>query len=256
MADRFYASNEILIQGFHEITSQLAVKKKTLTHNLKFQPQQENHQVTAVRSLILPTYVEGKEVGRQYMKEKDVDESALEFNTPTHLPFENLTLVEEEKNLGIVAVWPSILSTFLNENEVNREYVNEREVDKLVLEGKTQINFPIETLTLVEEEKSTQENAIQQAVKVEHQMTQLETSILEINDQQDQKEKCLNTTQLEATDVIRPQLEMVKFIRPQQKAKSGQSSGLGGKEIRPAQKEKNSFGCSKVTCTPIYSLRN
>ncbi|KAI5335069.1 hypothetical protein L3X38_025202 [Prunus dulcis] len=125
MADGFYASNKILIQGLHEITSLLVVEEQTLSHNFKSQ-QQENHQVTAVQSLILPTYVEEKNVGRQYMMEKDVDESALEFSTPTHLPFENLTLVEEEKNLGMVAVRPSISSTFLEENEVNREYVNER----------------------------------------------------------------------------------------------------------------------------------
>lgn len=91
----------------------------------------------------------------------------------------------------------------------------EREVDESALELKTQIHFPIEILTLLEEEKSTQENVIQQAVEVEHQnMTQLETSILEINDQPYQKEICLNTTQPEAviintavgdqSDVIRP----------------------------------------------------
>ncbi|KAL6293941.1 hypothetical protein ACE6H2_002083 [Prunus campanulata] len=259
--------NELLIQGLREIASQLVVEEQTLNHNLKPQPQQENHQMTTIRPLTLPTHVEENEVGRQYIKEKDVDESALEFSTPTHLPFENLTLVEEEENLGMVAVRPPVSPTFLEENEVSREYVNERKVDESALELNTQIDFPIKTLTLVEEEKATQENAIQQAIEVEHQnVTQLETSILEINDQQDQKEKCLNTTQPEAviidmvvgdqSDVIRPQLEMVKFIRPQQKAKSGQSSGLGGQGNSASIKGKNSFGRTKVTGTPIYSLRN
>ncbi|KAI5350156.1 hypothetical protein L3X38_003047 [Prunus dulcis] len=184
------------------------------------------------------------------------------IRTPTYLPFENLTLVEQEESFGMVEVQPSISPTFLKENEVNREYVNEREVDESALELKTQIDFPIETFMLVKEEKSTLENAIQQAVEVEHQnMTKLDTSILEINDQQD-----LNTTQPEVviidtvvgdlSDVIRPQLEMVKFIIPQQKAKSGQSSGLGGQGNSASIKGKNSYGRTKVTCTPIYSLRN
>ncbi|KAL6272386.1 hypothetical protein ACE6H2_023078 [Prunus campanulata] len=257
--------NELLIQGLREIASRLAVEEQTLSHNLESQPQQENHQMTTIRPLTLPTHVEENEVGRQYMKEKDVDESALEFSTPTHLPFKKLTLVEEEENLGMVAVRPPVSPTFLEENEVSREYVNEREVDESALELTTQIDFPIETLTLGEEEKATQENAIQQAVEVEQQnMTQLERSILEISDQQE--EKCLNTTQPEAViidmivgnqlDVIRPQLEMVKFIRPQQKTKFGQSSGLGGQGNSPNIKGKNSFGRTKVTGTPIYSLRN
>ncbi|CAB4278606.1 unnamed protein product [Prunus armeniaca] len=167
----------------------------------------------------------------------------------------------------MVAVRPPVSPTYLEENEVSREYVNEREVDELALELKTQIDFPIETLTLVEEEKSAQENAVQQAVKVEHQnRTQLDTSILEISDQQDQKEKCLNKTQSEVviidmvvgdqSDVIRPQLEMVKFIRPQQRAKFGQSSRLGGQGNSASIKGKNSYGHTKVTCTPIYNLRN
>ncbi|VVA37435.1 Hypothetical predicted protein [Prunus dulcis] len=83
--------------------------------------------MTTIRSLILPTYLEENEVGLQYMKEKDVDESALEFSTSTPLPFENLTLVEKEKNLGMVEVQPPVLPTFLEENEVSREYVKERE---------------------------------------------------------------------------------------------------------------------------------
>lgn len=57
--------------------------------------------MTTIWSLILPSYVEENEVGQQYMKEKDVDELALEFSTLTHLPFENLTLVEEEE----ILVW-------------------------------------------------------------------------------------------------------------------------------------------------------
>ncbi|CAB4273355.1 unnamed protein product [Prunus armeniaca] len=244
MMDGFHASNKFLIHGLREIASRLVVEEQTLSHNLKSHPQQENHQVTTIRSLILPTYVEENEVGRQY-----VDELALEFSTLTHLPFENLTLVEEEESLGMFAVRPPVSPTFLEEKEVSREYVDKREVDESALELKTQIDFTIETLTLVEEEKFTQENAIQQTVKVEHQnMTQLDTSILEIKDPQDQKEKCLNTTQPEAviidmvvgdqSDVIRPQLEMVKFIKPQQKAKSGQSSGLGGARKFGQHKEK------------------
>ncbi|PQM38284.1 hypothetical protein Pyn_39213 [Prunus yedoensis var. nudiflora] len=256
--------NELLIQGLREIASRLAVEEQTLSHNLESQPQQENHQMGTIRPLILPTYVEENEVGRQYTKEKDVNESAMEFSTPTHLPFENLTLVEEEENLGMVAVRPPVSPTFLEENEVSREYGNERKVDESALVLKTQIDFPIEILTLVEEETSNQENAIQQAIEVEHQnVTQLETSILEINDQQDQKEKCLNTTEPEAviidmvvgnqSDVIRPQLEMAKFIRPQQKAKSGQSSRLGGQGNPANIKGKNNFGRTR---TPIYNLRN
>ncbi|CAL2238857.1 unnamed protein product [Prunus armeniaca] len=174
MVDEFYASNKLLIQGLHEIASRLAIEEQTLSQKLKSQQQQENHQMTTIRSLILPTYVEENEVDRQYMKKKNVDESALEFNILTHLPFENLTLVEEEESLGMVAVRLPVSPTFLEENEDSWEYVNEREVDESALELKTQIDFPIETLMLVEEEKSTQENAIQQAVKVEHQnMTQL-----------------------------------------------------------------------------------
>ncbi|CAL2241961.1 unnamed protein product [Prunus armeniaca] len=267
MMDEFHASNELLFQGLREVTSRLVVEEQALSHNLKSQPQQENHQVTTIRSLILPTYVEENEVDRQYLKEKDVDESALEFSTPTHLPFENLTLVEKGKSIGMVAVRPPVSPTFPEENEVNQEYVNERKVDESALELKTQIDFPIETLTLVEEEKSTQENAVQQAVEVGHQnMAQLDTSILEINDQHDQKEKCLNKTQPEAviidmvvgdqSDVTRLQLEMVDFIKPQQKAKSSQSRGLGGQGNSASIKGKNGYGDIKVTCTPIYSLRN
>ncbi|CAB4273749.1 unnamed protein product [Prunus armeniaca] len=74
MMDEFHASNELLFQGLREVTSRLVVEEQALSHNLKSQPQQENHQVTTIRSLILPTYVEENEVGRQYIKENDVDD--------------------------------------------------------------------------------------------------------------------------------------------------------------------------------------
>ncbi|CAB4303829.1 unnamed protein product [Prunus armeniaca] len=155
MMDGFHASNKFLIHGLREIASRLVVEEQTLSHNLKSHPQQENHQVTTIRSLILPTYVEENESGHLFHP------------------------------------------TFLEEKEVSREYVDKREVDESALELKTQIDFTIETLTLVEEEKFTQENAIQQTVKVEHQnMTQLDTSILRLRTHKIKKRNVLTQPNL------------------------------------------------------------
>ena len=92
------------VEGLCAISSQLAIEEQALSHNLNSQAQQENHQMTTIQPFIQPTPMKENEVGQQHMKEKDVDESVLAFNTLTDLPFENLTLVEEEENPCVVTV--------------------------------------------------------------------------------------------------------------------------------------------------------
>ncbi|CAB4314045.1 unnamed protein product [Prunus armeniaca] len=105
MADRFYVSNELLIQHLREISSRLAIGEQvlsqqaegqTLNPNLDSQSQEENSHVVSIRPPVPPTHLEESEVDMEYESEKEIGETTLESNVQVDIPIGNLTLVEEK----------------------------------------------------------------------------------------------------------------------------------------------------------------
>ncbi|KAI5317184.1 hypothetical protein L3X38_036891 [Prunus dulcis] len=70
----------------------------------------------------------------------------------------------EEENSHVVASRPPIPPTPLEKSEVSREYESEKEMGKTTLGSNVQVDRPIESLTLVEEKKSTQGDETQKMV--------------------------------------------------------------------------------------------
>ncbi|CAB4320261.1 unnamed protein product [Prunus armeniaca] len=184
MADEFYASNEHLIQGLHEITLRLAVEEQVLIQQ-------------AERQTLNP----------------------------------NLDSQSQEENSHVVASRPPIPPTPLEESGVSREYENKKEMGKTTLGSNVQVDRPIESLTLVEEKESTQRDETQKIVTDENcNMVQPKATILGCNSLPPSEEGGQSTTQGdiiihmivgEKLDIARPQLQVVKFIEPQPKAKIG-----------------------------------
>ncbi|PQP92272.1 hypothetical protein Pyn_14307 [Prunus yedoensis var. nudiflora] len=146
MANEFYASNKLLIQGLCEIASLLAVEEQTLNPNVGSQSQEENSHMVAIRPPVQPTPLEKNEVGREYESEKEVGETTLGSNVQVDRPIESLQSSEKE---GRSMTQDAIM------------------IDMIVGEK---------------------------------------------------------------LDIVRPQLQVVKFIEPQPKAKIGRPSGFGGHE--------------------------
>ncbi|PQQ00692.1 hypothetical protein Pyn_40086 [Prunus yedoensis var. nudiflora] len=67
----------------------------------------------------------------------------------------NLDSQSQDENSHVVASWPPIPPTPLEESEVSREYESEKEMGKTTLGSNVQVDRPIESLTLVEEKEST-----------------------------------------------------------------------------------------------------
>ncbi|CAL9021453.1 unnamed protein product [Prunus brigantina] len=118
----------------------------------------------------------------------------------------NLDSQSQEENSHVVASWPPIPPTPIEESEVSKEYKSEKEMGEMTLGSNVQVDCPIESLTLVEEKdeeggRSTTQGGI-----------------------------IIDMIVGEKFDIVRPQLQVVKFIEPQPKAKIGRPSGLGGHE--------------------------
>ncbi|CAL9019101.1 unnamed protein product, partial [Prunus brigantina] len=79
----------------------------------------------------------------------------------------------------MVAIWPPVAPTPLEENEVGKEYESEKEVGETTLKSNTQGDLPIENLTLVEENEPTQRDKTQKVINVEDKnIIQPKTTIL------------------------------------------------------------------------------
>ncbi|PQM36332.1 hypothetical protein Pyn_26721 [Prunus yedoensis var. nudiflora] len=108
------------------------------------------------------------------------------------------------------------------------------------LGSNVQVDRPIKSLTLVEEKESTQGDETQKMVTDENcNMAQPKATILGCNGLQSSEKEGRSMTQDaimidmivgEKLDIVRPQLQVVKFIEPQPKAKIGRPSGFGGHE--------------------------
>ncbi|PQQ15631.1 shematrin-like protein 1 [Prunus yedoensis var. nudiflora] len=152
----------------------------------------------------------------------------------------NLDSQSQVENSHVVASWPPIPPTPLKESEVSREYESEKEMGETTVGSNVQVDSPIESLTLVEEKESTQGNETQKMVTDENcNMAQPKATILGCNGLQSSEKEGRSMTQDaimidmivgEKLDIVRPQLQVVKFIEPQPKAKIGRPSGFGGHE--------------------------
>ncbi|KAL6285533.1 hypothetical protein ACE6H2_009923 [Prunus campanulata] len=152
----------------------------------------------------------------------------------------NLDSQSQVENSHVVVSWPPIPPTPLEESEVSREYESEKEVGETTLESNVQVDRPIKSLTLVEEKESTQGDETQKMVTDENcNMAQPKATILGCNGLQSSEKEGRSMTQDaimidmivgEKLDIVRPQLQVVKFIEPQPKAKIGRPSGFGGHE--------------------------
>ncbi|CAL9021260.1 unnamed protein product [Prunus brigantina] len=125
----------------------------------------------------------------------------------------NLDSQSQEENSHVVASRPPIPPTPLEESEVSKEYDSEKEMGETTLGSNVQVDRPIESLTLA--------------------------TILGCNSLPPSEEGGRSTTQGgiiidmivgEKLDMVRPQLQAVKFIEPQPTTKIGRPSGLGGHE--------------------------
>ncbi|CAL8991914.1 unnamed protein product [Prunus brigantina] len=103
MADRFYVSNELLIQRLREISSRLAIGEQVLSQqaegqtfnpNLDSQSQEENSHAVAIQPPVPPTHLEESKVDMKYKGEKEIGETALESKVQVDTLIENLTLVD------------------------------------------------------------------------------------------------------------------------------------------------------------------
>ncbi|KAI5322682.1 hypothetical protein L3X38_031754 [Prunus dulcis] len=177
MADRFYVSNELLIQLLLEISTRLAIEEPVLSQQAKGQ---------------------------------------------TLSP--NLDSQSQEENSHVVSILPPVPPTPLEENEVDMEYESEKEIGEMTLESNVQVDIPIENLTLVKEKLSTQGDESQKVVTNEScNMVQPKATILGCNGLQSSEKEGRNMTQDailidmivgEKLNIMRPQLQMVKFIEP------------------------------------------
>ncbi|KAI5317895.1 hypothetical protein L3X38_037602 [Prunus dulcis] len=143
----------------------------------------------------------------------------------------NLDSQSQEENSHVVESRQPIPPTPLEQSEVSREYESEKEMGKPTLGSNVQVEHPIESLTLVEEKESTQEDETQKMVTDENcNMVQPKATILGCNSLPPSEEGGRSTTQCgiiidmivgEKLDIVRLQLQVVKFIEPQPKAKIG-----------------------------------
>ncbi|CAB4283007.1 unnamed protein product [Prunus armeniaca] len=76
----------------------------------------------------------------------------------------NLDSQSQEENSHVVASRPPILPTPLEESKVSKEYKSEKKMGETTLESNVQVDYPIESLTLVEEKESTQGDETQKMV--------------------------------------------------------------------------------------------
>ncbi|CAL2246545.1 unnamed protein product [Prunus armeniaca] len=82
------------------------------------------------------------------------------------------------KILTPILFQPCVPPTPLEENEVDEECVIDKDADELAIELSTQVDLPIEKLTLIERKESTQRDKTQKVVEVEDRNTiQSETAI-------------------------------------------------------------------------------
>ncbi|KAI5334504.1 hypothetical protein L3X38_024637 [Prunus dulcis] len=145
----------------------------------------------------------------------------------------------------MVAIWPLVPPTCLEENEVGREYESEKEVGEMTLKLNTQVDLPLENLTLVEENEPTQRDKTQKVVNVEYKnIVQPKATVLG------------NMIVGEKLDITRPQLQVVKFIEPQPEAKIGRPSGLGGHEASAKVMARSHMGCTSHPSTSTHRQLN
>ncbi|CAL9025075.1 unnamed protein product [Prunus brigantina] len=166
----------------------------------------------------------------------------------------NLNSQSQKENSHVVASRPPIPPTPLEESEVSREYKNEKEMGETMLGSNVQVDHPIESLTLVEENEYTQGDETQKMATDENcNMVQPKATILGCNNLPPSEEGGRSTTQggiiidmivREKLDIARPQLQVVKFIEPQPKAKIGRPNGLGGHEGSAKVMAKSHLGSS------------
>ncbi|CAB4313442.1 unnamed protein product [Prunus armeniaca] len=76
----------------------------------------------------------------------------------------NLDSQSQEENSHVVASRPPIPPTPLEESKVSKEYKSEKKMGETTLESNVQVDYPIESLTLVEEKESTQGDETQKMV--------------------------------------------------------------------------------------------
>ncbi|PQM33924.1 hypothetical protein Pyn_17631 [Prunus yedoensis var. nudiflora] len=178
----------------------------------------------------------------------------------------NLDSQSQEENTQMVAIRSPVPPTPLEENEVGKEYKNEKEVGEMTLKFNIQINIPIENLKLVEEKESTQGDETQKVVNVEDgNIIQPKAMILECNGLPSSEREGRSTTQSaimihmivgEKLDIVRPQLHVVKFIKPQPKTKISQPSTLGGHEGSAKVMAKSHPGRTSRPSTSTHHQQN
>ncbi|CAL9024652.1 unnamed protein product, partial [Prunus brigantina] len=219
MADRFYVSNELLIQRLREISSRLAIGEQVLSQQ-----------------------AEGQTLNP------------------------NLDSQSQEENSHAVAIQPPVPLTHLKESKVDMKYKGEKEIGETTLESNVQVDTLIENLTLVEEKWSTQGDESQKVVTDENfKMVQTKATILGCNGLQfvEQKSRSMAQDAImidmivgEKLDIARPQLQVVKFIEPQPKAKIGQPSGLEGHEGSAKVMVKSHSSCTSHPSTSTHCQRH
>ncbi|KAI5317274.1 hypothetical protein L3X38_036981 [Prunus dulcis] len=151
----------------------------------------------------------------------------------------------------MVAIQPSVPPIPLEENEVGIDCESEKEMGETTLKSNIQGDFPIENLTLVEENESGQGDENQKVVTNEnYNMFQPKASILGCNGLQSSKKEG------EKLNIVRPQLQMVKFIEPQPKAKIGQPSALRGHEGKAKVTARSHPGCTSHPNTSTHHQQN
>lgn len=105
----------------------------------------------------------------------------------------------QEENPRMVVIQPHIPPTPLEENEVDEKCVIDKDADELAIELSTQVDLPIEKLTLIERKESTQRDETQKVVEVKDRNTiQSETAIPRNVDLQSSKREVWNMNQSDA----------------------------------------------------------
>ncbi|KAI5313214.1 hypothetical protein L3X38_042388 [Prunus dulcis] len=157
------------------------------------------------------------DMGKEYINEMTANEPRGKLST--------LTLIQsQEENPHMVAIRSPVSPTLLEENEVGIEFESEKEVGKTTLKSNTQVDLPIENLTLVEENEPTQKGKTQKVVNIEDEnIVQPKATILGCNGLQSSEKEGRSITQDaimidmtvgEKLDIMRPQLQVIKFIKP------------------------------------------
>ncbi|CAB4273145.1 unnamed protein product [Prunus armeniaca] len=89
-----------------------------------------------------------------------------------------VTTITVANTTSVTKFQPCVPPTPLEENEVDEECVIDKDADELAIELSTQVDLPIEKLTLIERKESTQRDKTQKVVEVEDRNTiQSETAI-------------------------------------------------------------------------------